>query len=152
MQKRKITNLVLIAALQIVGFLFILPFMIAMEDGGQMLDDFLYGTLIGFLILIATQIYFVYWYYKTSVEIRNKGYNIPIFILYFIPLVNFYWLWKYSEGVEGVTKSKLQAIVVFLVNFLAGIPLAPIILQYYYNNVTTVKKNTKKPIAKNTPK
>lgn len=152
MQKRKITNLVLIAALQIVGFLFILPFMIAMEDSGQMLDNDLYGTLIGFLILIATQIYFVYWYYKTSVEIRNKGHNIPIFILYFIPLVNFYWLWKYSEGVEGVTKSKLQAIVVFLVNFLAGIPLAPIILQYYYNNVTTVKKNTKKPIAKNTPK
>jgi len=144
MQKRKIANLISIGAMQIVGFLFILPFMAAIDADEQVLENVLYGALIGFLILIATQIYFVYWYYKTSVEIRVKGYKIPIFILYFIPLANFYWLWKYSEGVDGVTKSKLQAVVVFLVNLLAGIPLAPIILQYYFNNVPTTKKKTAK--------
>jgi len=144
MQKRKITNLALIAALQIVGFLFILPFMVAIDSGEGVYENLLYGTLIGFLLVLVSQIYFVYWYYKTSLEIRNRGYNIPIFILYFIPLANFYWLWKYSEAVEGVTKSKLQAVVVFLVNFLAGIPIAPLILQYYYNNVSVVKKKIKK--------
>lgn len=140
MQIRKISNLIFIAILQIVGFIFMLPLMVASENGDELAGTMIYGTLIGLVIVIFSQIYFVYWYYKTSVEIKNKGYYIPIFILYFIPIVNFYWLWKYSEGVEGVTKGKLQTILVFIVNFLLSIPLAPIILQYYFNKTPVTKK------------
>jgi len=147
MQQRSIKNLIIIAGLQIIGFIFMVPFMVASDSNGQVDNSALYGTLIGFLILIVSQIYFVYWYYQTSVEIRSKGFKVPVFILYFIPFANFYWLWKYSEGVEGVTKSKLQTIVVFLINLLAGIPLAPIVLQYYFNRVPVAKK-VQKVLAK----
>lgn len=141
MQKRNISNLVVVAGLQIMGFVFMIPYILAADSGDQNFSlSTLYGTMLGLLLIIISQIYFVYWYYQTSLEIRQKGHYIPFFILYFIPIANFYWLWKYSEGVEVVTKGKLQTVLVFIVNFLLSTPLAPIILQYYFNKTPVTKK------------
>jgi heme/copper-type cytochrome/quinol oxidase subunit 4 len=54
--------------------------------------------LVYILSFVTVGIYFIYWLYKTKNELKELGANIPSFILFFIPIANIYWLYKYTEG------------------------------------------------------
>ncbi len=73
------------------------------------------------LTIFTLGIYSIFWAYLTAKEMRTKGANIPHFILYFIPFANYYWLYRYSMGVETVSKGKMSGILVFLLWILTGI-------------------------------
>ena len=87
----------------------------------------------GFLTL---GIYFLYWFYKTKGEINSLGANIPTFILFFIPIANFYWMYRYSEGFSTYVKKDNNTILWFLVFFFIEI-IMPAIVQSELNKIAS---------------
>jgi len=87
------------------------------------------------LPFITFGIYSLVWLVKTKGEMNSKGAEIPTAWLIIVPLVNFWWLWKYSEGVEKVTSSKMSGAIAFiLLLFLSMIGQA--IIQDSFNKIS----------------
>ncbi|MFO8010507.1 MAG: DUF4234 domain-containing protein [Dehalococcoidia bacterium] len=88
-----------------------------------------------FLSLITLGIYGLVWYVKTKNEMNTRGAQIPTAWLLIIPVVNWFWAWKFSEGVEVVTSKQMSAVIAFfLLLFLGAIGMA--IIQDKFNNVS----------------
>src|SRR5579884_4322336 len=86
------------------------------------------------LSIITFGIYGIYWFVSTKNDMNKRGETIPTAWLIIIPFVNFYWYWKYAEGVEHVTSGKMSQIENFLLMVLIGIIGMPI-TQSAFNNV-----------------
>jgi hypothetical protein len=87
------------------------------------------------LTFITFGIYSLYWYVKTKNEMVARGASIPTGWLLIIPIANIYWMWKWSEGVEFVTRGKMSGAVSFLLVFLLGL-IGVAIIQSAFNDVT----------------
>ena len=95
-------------------------------------------TTVFFLSLITFGIYPIVWYVQTKDEMNAKGAEIPTAWLLIVPIANFYWLWKYAEGVEKTTNGDKSAGVAFcLLLFLGCIGMA--IIQSAFNRGTVPK-------------
>ena len=86
------------------------------------------------LSLITCGLYMLYWSVVTKREMNTQGAQIPTAWLLIIPIVNLYWSWKFSEGVETVTKSGMSGPVAFLLLYLLG-PIGAAIIQNELNKV-----------------
>lgn len=86
------------------------------------------------LTFITFGIYSLYWYVKTKDEMVAQGASIPTGWLLIIPIANIYWMWKWSEGVEYVTRGKSSAAVSFLLVFLLGL-IGVAIIQATFNSL-----------------
>ena len=76
------------------------------------------GDIAG-LLLVIYSVYTLYWFYKTKQEINSVGENIPTFIVAFIPLVNFYWFYRYAKAyVEHFKKGDSPILWFFFITFL----------------------------------
>ena len=93
-------------------------------------------SVVGVLILsiITFGIYALVWAVKTKTEMNALGAQIPTAWLLIIPFVNLWWLWKYSEGVERVSRAKMSGALAFVLLFLLG-PIGMAILQSTYNGL-----------------
>ena len=92
---------------------------------------------VALLILVTFGIYGIVWQVKTKGEMNKLGANIPTAWLLIIPLVNIYWLWKYSEGVEQTTKGQMSAILSFVLLYLLGI-IGAAVVQDSFNKIGSV--------------
>ena len=54
-------------------------------------------ALVLILSIVTFGIYAIYWLYATKEEMNDLGAEIPTFILAFIPILNFYFTWKYDK-------------------------------------------------------
>lgn len=86
------------------------------------------------LSIITFGTYYIFWLVITKIQMNTKGAQIPTAWLLIIPLVNIYWLWKFSEGVELVTKKGMQTVIAFLLLWLLDI-LGAAIVQNELNKV-----------------
>lgn len=86
------------------------------------------------LTLVTLGIYGIYWEVSTKIEMNARGTKIPTAWLLIVPLVNIWWLWKYSEGVEQTINGQMPAVLVFLLMFFTGV-IGIAILQHYFNSV-----------------
>jgi hypothetical protein len=66
------------------------------------------------LTLVTLGIYSIIWFVQTRREMVSRGADIPTAWLMIIPIVNLYWIWKWSEGVEQVTSNKMSQAMAFL--------------------------------------
>lgn len=87
-----------------------------------------------FLPFVTFGIYGLVWEVKTKIEMKRLGADIPTAWLIIVPIVNIYWLWKYSVGVEKVTNEKISGIMAFVLLILLG-PIGMAIIQNDFNNV-----------------
>src|SRR5690606_14941331 len=91
------------------------------------------------LSLVTFSIYSIIWLVKTKNEMNTQGANIPTAWLLLVPIVNLWWLWKYSGGVEHVTRGKTSQVISFVVLWLLGgisfLPIGSAILQDGFNKV-----------------
>jgi hypothetical protein len=87
------------------------------------------------LCFITFGIYGIVWYVKTKGEMNAKGADIPTAWLIIIPIVNLYWLWQWSQGVEKVTAGSSSAGLNFILMFLLG-PIGAAIIQNKFNQVS----------------
>lgn len=86
------------------------------------------------LSFITFGIYSLYWFVSTKDEMNQLGADIPTGWLIIIPFVNLWWMWKYSEGVEQVSRGKLGGAVTFLLLWLLGV-IGMAIVQATFNDV-----------------
>jgi len=90
------------------------------------------------LVLIYTfitfGIYGIYWFVKTKNELNRLGADIPSAWLMIIPLIRWYWIYKYAEGFAKFVKKDNNTTLWFLV-LLFITPLAPPILQRGLNKL-----------------
>lgn len=92
--------------------------------------------MIIFWSLITLGIYTLVWEVRTESEMNARGAQIPTAWLIIIPLVNYFWLWKFSEGVELVTGNKIGTGVAFCLLFFLGV-IGIAIVQDKLNQVAT---------------
>jgi hypothetical protein len=86
------------------------------------------------LSIVTCGIYSIVFYVKTKGEMVTKGAVIPTCWLLIVPIVNFYWLWKYSEGVAKVTNNAFSNAVAFILLFFLGF-IGQAIIQSKFNEV-----------------
>ncbi len=97
-----------------------------------------------FLPFVTFGIYSLYWMVKTKVEMNARGATIPTAWLIIVPLVNIWWLWKYSEGVDHVTGGKMSGVLAFILLFLLG-NIGGAIVQDSFNKVGQASTPTSAP-------
>ena len=73
------------------------------------------------LTLFTFGIYSLVWHVKTKNEMNRAGTQIPTAWLLLVPIANFYWLWKWSDGAARFTGGTLSRGVVFILIMLLGI-------------------------------
>lgn len=70
------------------------------------------------LFVVTFGLYLFYWYYVTTKEmLRSNGMEgSPGFLtfLLFVPFVNLYAYWKHSDLLDGLTGSRYNKVLVFL--------------------------------------
>lgn len=103
--------------------------------------------LVFFLPFITLGIYGLYWSISTKNEMNRRGSNIPTAWLLIIPFVSYYWIYKYSEGVEQVTNGKQSTVLAFILQFILG-PIGMAIIQLDFNKVGAEDSS---PIAAGAP-
>jgi len=104
-------------------------------------------ALLGFVTL---GIYSIYWAVKTKGEMNKLGApRIPTAWLIIVPLVNYWWYWKYSEGVAHVTNKKMDTIIAFILLILLG-SIGEAIVQNSFNDVAPADASAAPP-APETP-
>jgi len=87
-----------------------------------------------FLPFITFGIYSLVWLVSTKIDMNSKGAGIPTTWLIIISIIDLYWLWKYAEGVEHVTKKGSSAVGSFLMLFFLG-PIGMAVVQSSLNKV-----------------
>jgi hypothetical protein len=86
------------------------------------------------LPFVTFGIYSLYWLVKTKGEMNSRGAQIPTAWLLIVPIVNYWWFWKYSEGVEQVTGGKLSGVLSFVLMLLLGM-IGYAIIQDSFNKI-----------------
>ncbi len=89
------------------------------------------------LSVITFGIYGIVWQVKVKGEMNELGAEIPTAWWLIVPIGNIWWIWKYSEGVEIVTKEKYPAGLAFILLSLTNI-VGQAILQTEFNKIATV--------------
>jgi hypothetical protein len=100
------------------------------------------------LTIITFGIYHLYWMVATKEDMLREGADIPTAWLLIIPIANLYWMWKWGEGVEHVTRGKMTAAVAFLLLWLLGAFIGPAILQATFNRVLDDRERGNLPRAR----
>ena len=90
---------------------------------------------VALLPFITFGIYGLVWQVKTKNEMNTRGADIPTAWFLIIPIVSYYWLWKYSEGVESVTGGKITQVLSFVLVFLLG-SIGAAVIQNEFNNAS----------------
>ena len=86
--------------------------------------------------IITFGIYFIYWFISTKNEMNTLGSKIPTGILFFVPIANLYWLYKYCEGFAVNVKKDNNTILWFLLTVVVGIVM-PAIVQTELNSLAS---------------
>ncbi|MEK7626098.1 MAG: DUF4234 domain-containing protein [Patescibacteria group bacterium] len=89
--------------------------------------------LVFILPFLTFGIYSIFWFARTRGEMVRKGASIPTTWLIIIPIIQLWYYWKWSVGVNTVTQ-KLDSILVLLVILLLG-PIGSAIVQDSFNKV-----------------
>jgi hypothetical protein len=66
------------------------------------------------LSIVTFGIYALIWYVNTKDQMNALGAKIPTAWLLIVPIANFFWLWKFSDGVELVTNRKMEGVMAFI--------------------------------------
>jgi hypothetical protein len=94
-----------------------------------------------FLMIVTFCIYAIYWFYQTATELKglaNDPEASPALwtVLLFIPLANFYSIYKYSELYEKAASDKMNKWLVFVL-YLVFSPAVWFIVQTELNKRAT---------------
>lgn len=86
------------------------------------------------LSVVTCGIYQIVWLVKAKEEMVARGADIPSSWLLIVPIANLLYLYKWSMGVEHVTKGAMSGIVALLLQFALG-PIACMLIQSKFNEV-----------------
>ncbi|HUA13445.1 MAG TPA: DUF4234 domain-containing protein [Candidatus Sulfotelmatobacter sp.] len=84
--------------------------------------------------IITLGIYYIYYLVSTKNEMKKLGAEIPTAWLLIVPIVWWYWFYKYAVGVDKVTNHEFSTGVSFVLLFFLG-GIAGAIIQTGFNKV-----------------
>ena len=87
------------------------------------------------LSIITFGIYALIWYVSTKDQMNANGAKIPSAWLIIVPIINFYWMWKFCEGIGIVTNKRMDGVIAFLLLALLGL-IGMAIIQDSLNKVS----------------
>ncbi len=95
------------------------------------------SPLIVFLLTFVTfGLYFLYWMWVTAGELDRRGGNVPHPIWSLVPILNFWFLWRWCKGVAVATDGDWSTgVALLLMLLLPGIGAA--VLQSTFNRYAT---------------
>ncbi len=102
------------------------------------------------LPLVTFGIYSIYWMVQTKKEMVARGAEIPTAWLIIVPIANYWFLYKYSMGVEKVTGGKLNGLLVFIGHAVIGFVMSAIV-QDSFNNVSDSSYSAPAPLVPTPP-
>ena len=86
------------------------------------------------LSVVTCGLYQMFWFYNTSEEMKAKYQaDIPTFILFFV--FSPFWIWKWAQAVEKVTKGSLSGVMAFVYIFGLG-PIGAMMIQNKFNELS----------------
>lgn len=71
-------------------------------------------VMLALLTIVTFGIYGLLWYIHTKEQLNANGAQIPSAFYLFIPGLNIYWIWKFTEGLEFVTAKRIEGMTSFL--------------------------------------
>ena len=83
---------------------------------------------------ITFGIYPLVWLINTKEEMNSQGAEIPTGWFLVLPILNLLWIWKWSQGVEKVTRQGTSAGLAFIMIFLLG-PIGMAVVQSSFNKL-----------------
>ncbi len=92
------------------------------------------GKVIVFSIL-TLGIYSLVWFFWTTKELKARGADVPTAWLMLVPIVNFYFMWKYFEGAEQVTGGGVNGVLYFLLAFFISPIVSVALAQNEFNKL-----------------
>ena len=93
-------------------------------------------AMITYALILVPIIYMVYWLVQTKAELKARGADeIPSSWLIIVPVANIYYIYKYAEGAEKVTKGKVSLILVLIIFIMAVPSIIMPICQSQYNKI-----------------
>jgi hypothetical protein len=105
---------------------------------------------VALLPFVTLGIYGIVWQVKTKNEMNARGAQIPTAWLIIVPIVSYYWLWKYSEGVEQTTNASISTILSFVLLALLG-PIGAAIIQNDFNKLSDQPDQPGQPTSPQQP-
>jgi hypothetical protein len=88
------------------------------------------------LTLVTFGIYYLIWFYNTKEDINGIGGKIPTFFLYFIPLLNIYFLYCFAHEFVHCVRKEDNAALVFLHFGCSFVPfIYMLVVQYQINEL-----------------
>ena len=102
------------------------------------------------LCFVTLGIYGIVWYVKTKGEMNLRGAEIPTAWLMIVPIANWFWLWKWSQGVEKVTAGSSSAGTTFVLMILLG-PIGAAVVQGSFNKISAGSSAPEPPKAAEKP-
>ena len=85
------------------------------------------------LSIITLGIYTLYWFVKTRRELVDRGASIPTTILVIIPIVNLYYIYKWSMGACQVLKKEDMFGYLLLILMIFISPIGVLVAQMEFN-------------------
>ena len=92
-------------------------------------------AMVVILSIVTFGIYAIYWLVQTKNQMNALGANIPTAWLMIVPIVGIWWMWKYAQGVEIVTRNKMGAAVAFILLWLLSV-IGMAIIQSQFNSMS----------------
>jgi hypothetical protein len=113
---------------------------------GEMMEGVKYRNMLAQvgLMIITIGIYGIYWFYVTATEFKylnkdNTANPALWTVLLFIPIANFYSLYKYSEAYQKASSDSLNMWILFLLWIVIS-PAVWFIVQLELNKRATINK------------
>lgn|SRR3990167_8980024 len=83
-------------------------------------------VFVALMFIFTLGIYYIYWTIKTKNEIKSLGCQIPSALLAFLPIIHFYFWYKYAQGfVDCAEKQKNNTSMVYL--YTIALSLVPLL-------------------------
>ena len=91
--------------------------------------------LVFYLLTIALIIPPIVWLCQTHKQMTDLGFQLPSRILYFVPIISIYAIYKYCEAMERVTGNRRSGIAGFLIHAFTHIYIFLFYAQSGYNQL-----------------
>jgi len=119
----------------LIGYFSIQVMSYGLDQNEQLSNTGVWTMLGALLIILIGTGYSLYWLISTAKVLRREtDEKIPLALLLVIPLVNYWWMWRYSAAAEKYTNGKAQTALSFVLLVLVG-SIGMGILQDMYNKL-----------------
>jgi len=86
--------------------------------------------------MLTCGLYYLYWLYETSKELTELGAELPTIWFIFIPIIQYYYLYKYLEEWHRIVKYEQDFMMVLIIGYI----FSPIVMYWVQEELNKLAK------------